>query len=158
MKSATAFTAIMLALLSLTLPASAHSRHHYQHRHHRHYAPTGIVVGLGIGLKHMMDSANRAQIVEHPGGCPHRAFCGCAAAVKIFGYAKRDLWLAANWFRFPPASPAPGMVAVRRHHVFVILDNYGDGTVLAYDGNSGGHQTRIHRVRLAGYSVRNPRD
>ena len=31
MKSATAFTAIMLALLSLTLPASAHARHRHGH-------------------------------------------------------------------------------------------------------------------------------
>lgn len=161
-------------LVAFTVAAQAH------HRHHRHHTP-GIVAGLGMGLKHMLDSARKPTdaglwpwpgnmglapfsapaaapegIVSHPPGCPSRAFCGCAAAVRVFGYAKRELWLAANWFRFPPAAPGPGMVAVRQHHVFVILQTYGDGTVLAYDGNSGHHLTRIHRVSLAGYSVRNP--
>ena len=97
-----------------------------------------------------------AEILPHPVGCPRRAFCGCGAALKIFGRPLRELWLAVNWFRFPPAAPAPGMVAVRRHHVFVIeavIDRY---RVIAYDANSGRHQTRRHVRSLAGYSVRNP--
>lgn len=98
-----------------------------------------------------------AQIVSHPSGCPARAFCGCGASVEVFGRSIRELWLASNWFRFPPAAPAPGMVAVRRHHVFVIREVIGPGLVLAYDANSGGRQTRIHPRSLAGYSVRNPR-
>ena len=48
------------------------------------------------------------------------------------------------------------MVAVRNHHVFVIRSVNGDGTVVAYDANSGGHLTRVHTVSLSGYSVRNP--
>lgn len=96
------------------------------------------------------------QIVAHPAGCPHIAFCGCGTAVRIFGAPIRSLWLAANWFRFPPAEPGPGMVAVRRHHVFAILA-YQDGLALAYDPNSGRHLTRIHWRSLAGYSIRNPR-
>jgi hypothetical protein len=48
------------------------------------------------------------------------------------------------------------MVAVRQHHVFAILRVISPGVVLAYDPNSGGHQTRIHACSLAGYSVRNP--
>jgi len=96
------------------------------------------------------------QIVPHPAGCPSRAFCGCGTAVKIFGAPIRSLWLAANWFRFPRAEPAPGMVAVRQHHVFAILRVIDSRHVLAYDANSGGHLTRIHPVSLQGYSVRNP--
>ncbi len=96
------------------------------------------------------------QIVSHPAGCPSRAFCGCGASVEVFGRSIRELWLASNWFRFPPAAPAPGMIAVRRHHVFVIRQVLGGGKVLAYDANSGRRQTRIHVRSLAGYSVRNP--
>ena len=97
------------------------------------------------------------EIVSHPLGCPTVSFCGCGAAVEVFGRPIRDLWLAANWFRFPPAAPAPGMVAVRQHHVFVIRQVLGNGRVIAFDPNSGHHVTQIHEVSLAGYSVRNPR-
>ncbi len=97
-----------------------------------------------------------AQIVSHPAGCPSRAFCGCGAAVRIFGHAVRELWLAANWFKFPRVAPAAGMVAVRSHHVYVIEAVLGNGRVIAYDANSGGHQTRIHERSLAGYTVVNP--
>lgn len=98
-----------------------------------------------------------ATFVEHPAGCPSRSFCGCGASIEVFGRNIRELWLAANWFKFPPASPAPGMVAVRRHHVFVIREVLSGGRVLAYDANSGGHRTRIWIRSLAGFSVRNPR-
>lgn len=122
---------------------ATHSRPRSHHRKsiHRHY--DGPVRG-GV------------QIVSHPEGCPSRAFCGCGAAIKVFGKNIRELWLAANWFKFPKAEPAPGMVAVRQHHVFVILEVRSGGRVLAYDANSGGHKTRIHERHLAGYSVRNP--
>ena len=96
--------------------------------------------------------------LPHPAGCPRIAFCGCGAAVEIFGRPIRELWLVAKWWIFPLATPAPGMVAIRHdgHHIFVIREVHGDGTVLAYDANSGGHRTRIHTVSLRGYSVRNP--
>lgn len=97
------------------------------------------------------------KIVEHPAGCPARAFCGCGAAIEVFGRNIRELWLAANWFKFPAAAPAPGMVAVRKHHVFVIREVLSGNRVLAYDANSGGRRTRVWVRSLAGYSVRNPR-
>ena len=97
------------------------------------------------------------SVVSHPRGCPARAFCGCGAAVRIFGKPVRALWLAANWFRFPRTSPSPGMVAVRRHHVFVLEQSLGGNTWLAYDANSGGHATRIHARSIAGYVIVNPR-
>ncbi len=75
----------------------------------------------------------------------------------MFGKSIRELWLAANWFKFPRAQPAPGMVAVRKHHVFVIREVRAPGLVLAYDANSGGRKTRLHLRRLAGYTVVNPR-
>jgi len=97
-----------------------------------------------------------ATILPHPSGCPRRLFCGCGAAVEVFGRPIRDLWLAANWLKFPRTSPAPGMVAARRGHVFVIKQVLGDGRVLAYDANSGGRKTRLHARSLAGFVVVNP--
>lgn len=134
--------AATLALVTATVLASstAQARHHHYKVHH-HYS---------------YSYATEGQVVSHPSGCPHTAFCGCGASVEVFGHPVRDLYLAANWFRFPHASPASGMVAVRNHHVFVIRSVNSDGTVVAYDANSGGHQTRVHTVSLSGYSVRNP--
>jgi hypothetical protein len=99
---------------------------------------------------------SEASILNHPAGCPGRAFCGCGASVRIFGKPVRSLYLAANWFRFPKANPAPGMAAVRRHHVFVMERHISGNIWLAYDANSGGHRTRLHARSLAGYTVVNP--
>lgn len=98
-----------------------------------------------------------SAIVSHPDGCPSRAFCGCGAAVRVFGSPIRSLWLAANWFKFPRTAPAAGMVAVRRHHVFVLEADLGGGQWQVYDANSGGHATRIHARSIAGYVIVNPR-
>ena len=97
------------------------------------------------------------QILPHPAGCPRRLFCGCGAAIEVFGRPIRSLWLAANWLKFPPAQPAAGMVAARRGHVMVIRQYLGDGRALVFDANSGGGKTRLHVRSLAGYSIRNPR-
>jgi hypothetical protein len=99
----------------------------------------------------------RAQVVGHPAGCPSVSFCGCGASVRVFGHPVRGLWLAANWFRYPSAQAASGMVAVRRHHVMVIERVTGRGRAVVYDANSGHHRTQVHEVSLAGYSIRNPR-
>lgn len=125
-----------LLLLLTALPAQA--RHHRHHHVRHHHVPQGAVVA-------------------HPTGCPRVAFCGCGTAVRVFGAPIRSLWLAANWLRFRRAAPAPGMVAVRRHHVFAIVETRGRGRVLAYDPNSGGHLTRVHLRSLAGYTVVDPR-
>lgn len=110
-----------------------------------------------VRARHQEHSPGRAASIQpHPPGCPSRAFCGCGTALHVFGKNIRSLWLARNWYRFPPATPAPGMVAVRRHHVFAILKVLDRSRVIAYDPNSGGHKTRIHIRSLAGYSVRNP--
>lgn len=97
-----------------------------------------------------------AAILPHPAGCPRRAFCGCGAAVEVFGRPVRSLWLAANWLRYPRTAPAPGMVAARRGHVFVIREVLGGGKVLAFDANSGGRKTRLHVRSLAGFTVVDP--
>lgn len=131
----TAALAAAISTVLLTLPAEA--RHHRYHR--------------------VVYSTDQGQILGgRPSGCPH-AFCGCGTSIHVFGRIIPELNLASNWLRFPRAYPAPGMVAVRNHHVFAIESVNGDGTVVAYDPNSGGHATRLHTVSLSGYSVRDPR-
>lgn len=97
-----------------------------------------------------------AEIQPHPAGCPKRAFCACGAAVKVFGHPHRDLWLARAWYRFPRSQPAPGTVAVRRHHVFVLLSPVSGSTWLVWDANSGGRKTRVHHRSIAGWAIVNP--
>lgn len=97
-----------------------------------------------------------AEVQPHPAGCPKRAFCGCGAAVKVFGHPRRDLWLARAWYRFPRTSPASGTVAVRRHHVFVLLSHVSGTTWLVWDANSGGRKTRVHHRSIAGWAIVNP--
>lgn len=97
-----------------------------------------------------------AQMLPHPSGCPRRAFCGCGAAIRIFGSPRRDLWLAANWLRFPRAVPAPGRVAARRGHVFVLERHIGGDLWLVTDHNSGGHKSRLHVRSIRGFAIVNP--
>jgi hypothetical protein len=98
-----------------------------------------------------------ARIVEHPAGCPSRAFCGCGAAVRLLGAPIRALWLAANWFKFPRTTPAPDTAGVRRHHVIALIEHRHGNVWLVYDANSGGHATRIHEVDISRYTIVNPR-
>ncbi|WP_235977371.1 hypothetical protein [Bradyrhizobium archetypum] len=101
-------------------------------------------------------SIDRAQTIGgRPAGCP-RSFCGCGASLRVFGRIIPGLNLASNWLRFPRTSPAPGMVAARRGHVFVLERHVEGDTWMAYDANSGGHATRIHARSLRGYTVVNP--
>lgn len=91
-----------------------------------------------------------------PAGCPS-SFCGCGAALRVFGHIVPELNLASNWLRFPRTSPAPGMVAARHGHVFVLEQPLGGDMWMAYDANSGGHATRMHARSLRGYTIVNPR-
>lgn len=101
-------------------------------------------------------SVGRGQVVGgRPAGCPN-SFCGCGASLRVFGRIVPTLNLAANWLRFPRTSPAPGMVAARRGHVFVLEKHVEGDTWIAYDANSGGRATRIHARSLKGYTVVNP--
>jgi len=103
-----------------------------------------------------VDSSQGQVIGSRPAGCPH-SFCGCGASLRVFGRIVPGLNLASNWLRFPRTAPAPGMVAARRGHVFV-LERHVEGDMwMAYDANSGGHATRIHARSLRGYTVVNPR-
>lgn len=91
-----------------------------------------------------------------PAGCP-RSFCGCGASIRVFGRIVPGLNLASNWLRFPRTAPAPGMVAARRGHIFILEQHVQGDTWIAYDANSGGHATRIHTRSLRGCAVVDPR-
>ena len=147
-------------LVILSFPAHAKDQNH--HPHHAAHAVVAVhphrFVRVHRGHHRSVAVASvDARELPHPSGCPATAFCGCGAAVEIFGKPLRELWLAANWFKFPHASPAPGMVAVRQHHVMVIKQVVGANRAVVYDANSGHHRTQVHEVSLAGYSIRNPR-
>ena len=104
--------------------------------------------------REVAETGDRA-VGGRPAGCPH-SFCGCGASIRVFGRIVPELNLAANWLRFPRTSPAPGMVAARRGHVFVLEQHVEGDMWMAYDANSGGHATRIHARSLRGYTVVNP--
>lgn len=112
-----------------------------------------------IPTQYMLDNSNGRPIVvgARPFGCPH-AFCGCEASLYLFGQIHPDLNLASNWIRkFPTASPAPGMAAVRNHHVFVLMSHVSGSNWLVHDGNSGHGLIREHVRSISGYSVVNPK-
>jgi hypothetical protein len=101
-------------------------------------------------------NGNSGVIGRRPDGCP-RAFCGCEASIYVFGHIRPELNLASNWAkRFPRSSPAPGMVAVRNHHVMVLMSHVDGRDWLVHDGNSGGGLTREHIMSIGGYVIVNP--
>ena len=110
------------------------------------------------GMHHRLRHEERSvQFLSHPAGCPRTAFCGCGVAEHVFGAPIRALWTAASWLAFPRTQPAPGMVAVfGHHHVAAIEQDYGDGTALLYDPNSGHHLTRLHRRSIRNAVIVNP--
>jgi hypothetical protein len=111
---------------------------------------------VSISRRNVVTAVDEGQVVGgRPAGCPS-SFCGCGASLRVFGRIVPGLNLAANWLRFPRTSPAPGMVAARRGHVFVLEQHLGGDTWMAYDANSGGRATRIHARSLRGYTVVNP--
>lgn len=86
-----------------------------------------------------------------PSGCPN-AYCGCGLR-KYLGLADKRLNLAWNWARLFPrvAGPAPGVAAVRGHHVMYIEGAAGDGLWTVRDYNSGHGLSRIHVRDVRGY-------
>jgi hypothetical protein len=110
-------------------------------------------------IQYLPDISNGRPIVvgARPGECP-RYFCGCEASLYLFGHVRSDLNLASNWMRkFPRTSPAPGMAAVRNHHVFVLMSHVSGSNWLVHDGNSGHGLIREHVRSISGYTVVDPK-
>ena len=163
------FLVAAISLIAFSFPAQARHHHRYHH-HYRNIDQTPVIASQHEHQKPLRSprvrysrhthrriaSGFNGAFLSHPAGCPRIAFCGCGAAVEVFGAAKRSLWLAAAWFHFPHTSPAPGMVAVRPHHVFVLRQHIEGSVWLVADFNSGGHQSRLHARSVAGYTIVNP--
>ncbi|WP_440639694.1 hypothetical protein ACSHT2_34985 [Bradyrhizobium sp. PUT101] len=120
------------------------------------YRSTQLTVTDAGGTATPVNVSGARVVGGRPAGCPS-SFCGCGAALRVFGRIVPELNLASNWLRFPRTSPAPGMVAARRGHVFVLEQHLGGDVWMAYDANSGGRATRIHARSLRGYTIVNPR-
>ena len=102
--------------------------------------------------------ADSTVIGRRPQGCPYK-FCGCEASLYLFGKIDSYLNRASNWIRrFPRTSPAPGMVAARPGHVFVLISHAEDDKWLVHDGNSGGGLTRQHVRSIRNYTIVNPNE
>ena len=126
-----------------------------RHEHHQKFRTADRA-----SIQYVADTANndsRTTVVGgRPTDCPH-SFCGCEASRYLFGQARAELNLASNWARkFPRTSPAPGMAAVRNHHVFVLMSHVDGKNWLVHDGNSGDGLTREHVRSISGYTVVNP--
>jgi hypothetical protein len=131
------------ALLLFSAQAEARSYHHpYRIQHFRHAMA-------------MAPNGDERVVGGRPAGCPN-AFCGCEASLYKFGRIIPGLNLASNWRRFPRATPAPGMAAVRSGHVMILEAEVGGNVWTVHDGNSGGHVTREHARSLAGYTIVDP--
>lgn len=104
----------------------------------------------------LVTGSARAEVVGHPAGCPRVLFCGCGAAIEVFGKPLRELWHVNGWFKFPRSMPASGMAAVSRRHVFVLRQHVKDDIWLVYDANSGRGLTQVHNRSIRGYTIVNP--
>lgn len=183
MRTFFAFVLIFVFGASPALARTHHYRHHVHHNVYRVVQPKTVhpdftkaflgvdannpapVAPVGVMVRQQrVATAVAASSPRHGGevvgrdtslGCPGRLGCGCVASVHTFGHPVRGLYLAANWGKFPPASPAPGMAAWRWGHVFVLERQAENGNWIVYDGNQHG-VTIIHERSLSGYHVVNP--
>jgi hypothetical protein len=137
-KFSTIFTAVFISI-AITSIADAKHRHAFD----RHVRTSRVI------------DANGNVVGRRPNGCP-ASFCGCEASRYLFGKVRPELNLASNWMRFPRAAPAPGMAAVRNHHVMVLMSHSGGNEWLVHDGNSGGGMTREHVRSINGYIIVDP--
>ena len=158
-------TIFIVAILSTAITATANAKpRHARYRGDR-AGPAQIVCNergcsdnRGAASRAIDANGNEDGVVigGRPSECPH-AFCGCEASRYIFGHVRAELNLASNWLRkFPRTSPAPGMAAVRNHHVMVLISHVDGNDWLVHDGNSGGGLTREHVRSISGYTIVNP--
>lgn len=88
-------------------------------------------------------NGNRIVIGGRPAGCPH-AYCGCGLR-KYLGIDDVSLNLAWNWARkFRRTHAASGAVAVRRHHVMLLVSHVAGTVYLVRDYNGGRHLSYLH--------------
>lgn len=158
-------TKIILAIVSITIVATAANA---TPKHHGRKV-TGTVICNQLGCsdrpghgKSAIISAsvtdangNTTVVGQRPAGCPYQ-YCGCEASLYVFGEIRPMLNVARNWRKyFPRAMPAPGMAAVRTHHVMILMSHVDGKRWLVHDGNFN-HVTREHIVSIRGYTIVDP--
>lgn len=161
-----ALTTFVTAVLFIAGAAAADAQHRRGHHWRRGSDGTIICNKLGCSdyskahaeLLRVLDANGNGVVVgRRPFGCPHE-FCGCEASLYLFGKIRPELNLASNWLKkFPRTLAAPGMAAVRNHHVMVLVSHMAGKIWMVHDGNSGGGFTRDHALSIDGYIVVNPR-
>lgn len=124
------------------LRQAAGRRHHMRHGRAMAVDANGNIIRRAIGGR--------------PAGCPH-AYCGCGLA-QYLGLHDKRLWNAWNWARlFPRASPHAGAVAVRHHHVMLLVRHIRGEQWLVRSYNGGHHLSWLYVVSVQGYVFVNPR-
>lgn len=144
-------TILLILAIMIGFGTHAEARHAHHHRYHHHYHHAHRYNRIPA-----VHSLANTTMLPHPAGCPHVAFCGCGAALDVFGHDVRELWLAANWYKFPRAEPAPGMVAVVQHHVSVLAEHIQGSVWMVKDYNGGQHQSYLHPRNIASMTIVNP--
>jgi hypothetical protein len=161
-------TALPLAILSIAAITAADARHTRHTRHTRHKSALIVCNQRGCTnqpaatqpeprrIRTARYSGSEHVVGGRPTGCPHE-FCGCEASLYLYGEIRPELNLAANWmWKFPHASPAPGMAAARPGHVMVLVKHIDGDDWFVHDGNSGGGLTRDHVRSIRGYTIVDP--
>lgn len=168
-------TMTIAALIIAALANPAEAKRHHKHHHAKLVRIATITPYVrcddrypNCGVQPVVKTTNQTRIAQddserivgHPAGCPWRQFCGCGSCAEV-GISpaeckRKGLFLAANWLKFPRASPGPGMAAARYGHVMIIRSIDANGNATVYNPNSGGHLTRIMIVSLRGYHIVNP--
>lgn len=152
---ALASASIFFASASQARPHRHHHAHHYT-RHHVRHAHHRVVHRRHVRRRTVRRFGDGRYVIGgRPRGCPYE-FCGCGASLRVFGRIIPALNLARNWLLFRHTTPQAGMVAVRRHHVFVLERHLSGSVWLAYDANSGGHRVRRHPRSIAGFVIVDP--
>lgn len=159
-----AFTVVIGSLSYNSADAKPKQRYHNttlsycQDQTYRDVCPSigKVVAGKAEKLTREARIETEDRFLPHPAGCPRIAFCACGAAVEVFGKPIRSLWPARAWYKFPRSAPGYKTVAVRNHHVMVLISHVGGNEWLVRDYNSGGHKSREHIRSISGYKIVNP--
>lgn len=114
-------------------------------RRARFEATAIVLVTLVFAILFSIFAFASARADERPWQCPQRAWCGCAASLKVFGENRRELWNARAWLKLgrPVSKPAPGVIAVYargkgRGHVGIVTAVPGPHRIVLWSGNDLG--------------------
>lgn len=155
-------SAVIAALICLVMTATANAKPQKKHSSNNAYSQQHRAQYHRIAVKRhsprrvRVVASRNVKMISRPAVCPPRAYCGCGAAVKVFGKSVRSLWPSSAWLRFPRAAPGHMKVAARRGHVFVIDYMIDSRTAMAWDFNSGRGQSRYHARSITGFTIVDP--